>query len=57
MTTRSIFNAGSVEVDGETYYYDGNDPFGDFLKTGPICTYFRTLEQVENREYNRDCDK
>ena len=30
---------------------------GDFLKTGPICTYFRTLEQVENQEYNRDCDK
>ena len=56
-TAKNKFRAGSVEADGETYYYNGNDPFGDFLKTGPICTYFRTLEQVENREYNRDCDK
>ena len=56
-TAKSKFRAGSVEVDGETYYYDGNDPMGRNLKTGPICTYFRTLEQVENQEYNRDCDK
>ena len=56
-TAKNKFRAGSVEADGETYYYNGNDPFGDFLKTGPICTYFRTLEQVENQEYDRDCDK
>ena len=51
------FRAGSVEVDGETYYYDGNDPMGRNLKKGPICTYFRTLEQVDNQEYDRECDK
>ncbi len=56
-TPRTIINAGSVEVDGETYYYDGNDPFGRNLKKGPICTYFRTFEQVENQEYDRECDK
>ena len=56
-TTRSIFNAGSVKVDGETYYYNGNDPMGDILKTGPICVFFRTLDQVEDREYDLDCDK
>ena len=57
MTTRSKFRAGSVEADGETYYYDGNDPMGDILKTGPICVFLRTLDQVEDREYDLDCDK
>ena len=56
-TPKNKFRAGSVEADGETYYYDGNDPMGRNLKVGPICTYFRTLEQVENQEYDRNCDK
>ena len=57
MTLKGKFRAGSVEVDGETYYYDGNDPMGDKSKAGPICTFFRTLEQVENQEYDWECDK
>ena len=46
-----------MEADGETHYYDGNDPMGRNLMAGPICRYFRTLEQVEDQEYDRDCDK
>ena len=58
MTTRSIFNAGSVEADGETYYYNGNDFLGrKAAKTAPVCVFFRTLDQVEDREYDLDCDK
>ena len=58
MTTRSIFNAGSVEVDGETYYYNGNDFLGrEAAKTAPVCVFFRTLDQVEDREYDLECDK
>ena len=55
-TARMNFHAGSVEADGETYYYNGNDPMGRNLKRGPLCTYFRTLEQVDNYEYDPDCD-
>ena len=52
------FNAGSVEVDGETYYYNGNDFLGsdsvaDWIR---VCMFFRTLEQVETRNYSLDCD-
>ena len=57
-TTRSIFNAGSVEADGETYYYNGNDFLGrEAAKTAPVCVFFRTLDQVEDREYDLECDK
>ena len=56
-TPKNKFSAGSVEADGKTYYYNGNDPMGRNLRVGPICTYFRTLEQVENQEYDRTCDK
>ena len=58
-TTRSIFNAGSVEVDGETYYYNGNDPMGtdsvgEWIR---VCAFFRSLDQVEDREYDLKCDQ
>ena len=49
-------NAGSVEVDGQTYYYNGNDFLGsEARKNTPICIYFRTLEQVENKDGNQEC--
>ena len=44
-------------ADGKTYSYDGNDPMGDILKTAPICVFFRTLDQVEDRKYDLNCDK
>lgn len=56
-TPRSIFNAGSVDVDGRTYFYERNDPMRRDLTTGPLCLYFRTLEQVEGNEHDMDCDK
>ena len=56
-TTRSIFNAGSVEADGETYYYNGNDFLGSDSDTAPLCFFFRTLEQVDSYTGNLDCDK
>ena len=59
MTTRSKFRAGSVEADGETYYYDGNDPMGtdSVGERIRVCAFFRTLNQVEDREYDLECDK
>ena len=56
-TARNKFRAGSVEVDGETYYYDGNNFLGSNSGTFPICVFFRSLEQVEDKEYDSDCDK
>ena len=56
-TPKKIRNAGSVEVDRETYYYNGNDPFRLSSNTAPVCLFFRTLEQVEDHKYDLDCDK
>ena len=57
MTLKGKFRAGSVEADGETYYYDGNDFLGSGSKTAPLCFFFRTLEQVDSYTGNLDCDK
>ena len=57
LTLKGKFRAGSIEADGETYYYNGNDPMGDKSKAGPICTFFRTLDQVDSHKYDWDCDK
>ena len=58
ITLKGKFRAGSVEVDGETYYYNGNDFLGrEAAKTAPVCVFFRTLDQVEDREYDLECDK
>ena len=48
--------AGSVEIDGNVYFYDGND-FWDPLTDNLLpCGLLRTLDQVENFEYdNRNC--
>ena len=49
---------GSVEVDGHTYYYNGNDlGLKRSTKNMPACAFFRTLEQVENHEYDASCGK
>ena len=56
-TARMNFHAGSVEADGERYYYNGNDFLGRVPPPLPLCILFRTLEQVDNYEYDRDCDK
>ena len=52
-TIRGRVNAGSVEADGETYYYNGNDFLG--WPTVPLCRHFRTLEQVENFRGQPEC--
>ncbi len=59
-TPRNNMNAGSVQIHQNTYYYNGNDPMGRNPRTGellPICSFFRTLEQVDNQEYDWNCDK
>ena len=55
-------HAGSVEADGVWYYYDGNDPMALIVVDGIVkphpnlCDFFRTLEQVENQEYELTCE-
>ena len=58
-TAKNKVHAGSVEADGETYYYDGNDFLGSdsVAEWIRVCIFFRSLEQVEDREYDLDCDK
>ena len=51
------FNAGSVEADGETYYYNGNDILGRVPPSLPMCVLLRTLNQVDDNRYDLDCDK
>ena len=50
---RKIRRAGSVEVGGETYYYNGNAVLGQESATAPLCNFFQTLEEVEERVYCR----
>ena len=58
LTRRNIRRASSVKADGQTYYYNGNDfPGRKAAKTAPVCVFFRTLDQVEDHEYDRNCDK
>ncbi|MCY4365176.1 MAG: hypothetical protein OXE17_02960 [Chloroflexi bacterium] len=52
-TPRKIRHAGSIEVDGETYYYDGNAVLGQESATAPLCNFFQTLEEVEESIYCR----
>ena len=57
-TLKNKFRAGSVEADGKTYYYNGNDFLGSSSKTGPTCRFFQSLEQVENyAAMDMNCDK
>ena len=57
MTLKGKSRAGSVEADGETYYYDGNDFLGSTSKTGPVCRFFQTLETVDEYGAMPDCEK
>ena len=49
---------GSVEVGRKVYYYNGNDlGLVRYTENMPSCAFFRTLEQVENFEYDTSCAK
>ena len=49
---------GSVQMDGKSYYYDGNDFWNRATRDLPVCKILRPLEQVENiRDYNGNCDE
>ena len=50
-TPRNIRRAGSVEVDGQTYFYNGNVFLGRESATADLCNFFQTLDEVENRTY------
>ena len=61
-TARMKFNAGFVEADGFKHHYDGNNVFTHRAEVTrdviPLCLLMdRTYDNVENREYNEDCDK
>ena len=61
-TARMKFRAGFVEADGFKHHYNGNNIFTpraeDPRDVIPLCLLMdRTYDNVENREYNEDCDK
>ena len=48
--------AGSVEIDGTVYFYDGNDFWHPLTDNLLPCGLLRTSDQVENFEYdNMNC--
>ena len=48
--------AGSVEINGNEFFYDGNDFWDPLTEDLLPCGLLRTLDQVENFEYdNRNC--
>ena len=52
------FRTGSVEVQGNVYFYDGNDlGLNRYTKNLPACAFFKTLDQVEKAEYDSSCGK
>ena len=49
---------GSVQIDGKSYYYNGNDFWSGRTRDLPVCKILRPLEQVENiGDYNGNCDE
>ena len=49
---------GSVEIDGNVYYYDGNDFWTRRTRNLAACSILRPLEQVENiGDYNGNCEQ
>ena len=48
---------GSVELNVEVYYYNGNDFWHPLTKNLLPCGLLRTLKQVEYFEYDTSCDK
>ena len=52
------FRTGSVEVQGNVYFYNGNDlGLNRYTKNLPACAFFKTLDQVEKEEYDASCGK
>ena len=53
------FRVGSVEIDGNLYFYEGNSLGLDtYTKNMPACALVRTtLDQVENFEFDTSCGK
>ena len=47
------YRTGGVEIDGESYYHDGNMPLGN--RDHPMCIFFAPLEVVENRDFDNHC--
>ena len=47
---------GSVEIDGEWYYHNGNIVFN--VEILPMCVFFvKTLEEIENAWYGPSCEE
>ena len=47
------YRTGSVEIDGEWYYHDGNLPL--HIRDYPMCIFLAPLDVVENRDFDRHC--
>ena len=47
------YRTGSVEIDGEWFYHDGNFPLRN--RNYPMCIFFAALEVVENRDFDKNC--
>ena len=57
-TPKNKFRAGFVEADGFRHHYDGNSIGRQTIDFIPTCGLLdRTLDNVDNREYDPDCDK
>ena len=51
LTPRNGMRAGSVEIEGHTYYYDGNSVFNRCIKQIPIELFLNTLNDIEDHKY------
>ena len=57
-SAKKKWNVGYIVADGFGHHNDGNIFLGREIETVDLCVLLhRTLEQVENREYDLDCDK
>ena len=57
-TPKNKFRAGFVEADGFRHHYNGNNLMGIVAEPISLCALLhRTMDNVENREYDLDCDK
>ena len=51
------YRTGGVEIDGEWYYHNGNQPLGTLggTKDKPMCLFLAPLHVVENRTWDHHC--
>ena len=56
-TPKNKFNAGFVEADGFRHHYNGNSLGGGGEIIHLCVLLHQTADNVENREYDLDCDK